>query len=144
MSMKYAWLLALLVCCGEQRWPDYNARTPDGYRVVLPDALGVERDLVLVWVDVRVAGWIAARQGSYDLAGLYNLAQTTTYFVVDDYRFGSASSPTGWAVGDINTYSKHPTLRCSVYDQAYGQLASDGMGLAVIPHELDHRLGVNH
>lgn len=144
--MKYAWLLLLVGCDLDNRskWPPHNAVTQDGYRAFLPDGLSVDRDLVLVWIDVRVADWIESRKGEYPLEGLYHLAQTTTYWVVDDYRFPTAGSYTGYAVGDINSWSKHPVLRCCIYTQSSGQLPSDGMGVIVIGHELDHRLGISH
>ena len=138
--------LLLLASCddGIADWPPHNSVTPGGYRAFLPDGLGFDRDLVLVWVDVRVADWIESRKADYPIEGLYHTAQTTTYWVVNDYRFPEPWSPTGFAAGDINTWSKHPVLRCCVYTQTPGQLPADGMGLIVIAHELDHRLGMSH
>lgn len=128
----------------EDEWPPNNAYTPGGYRVWMPMGMSQPDDLVLSWVDIRVSDWIASRSGEYDPSGLSHLAQTTTYWIIDDYHFPSPWSSTGYAAGDINTWSSHPIARVCLYTGSFGQLASDGIGLPVIAHELDHRLAITH
>lgn len=142
--MRYIWLLLLIGCDNHDKWPKHTHVTTNGYRVFLPEALSVDPQLVLVWIDIRVKDWIESRKGEYYEGGLNHIAWTTTYCVVDDYRFPTPWSPTGYAAGDINTWASRPTLRCCVYTQSWGQLPSDGMGVIVIAHELDHRLGITH
>lgn len=129
---------------GIDEYPPHNSVTNAGYRCWLPMDSSVDHDTLRMWIDIRVSVWLALRGPAYGYEGTAYLAGSTTYRVVDDYRFPSAWSPTGWAVGEINTWSKHPTLKAAIYDCGPGLLPPDGMGLIVISHELDHRLGISH
>ena len=143
--MKYLPLLLLSGCLDidpwRAEWPENNGRTPDGYRRWFPEEMSVDPGLVQAWIDVRVADWIALRSDTYGAENVSNLAITTTFWVMDDYRFQTQS---GYVVGDITVSSNHPVARVCIYDHEFGHLPDDGMGLIVIEHELDHRLGISH
>lgn len=124
-------------------WPAHNNMTQDGRRVWLPDNLSQSPALVMVWVDIRVSDWIAQRGPEYGFEYVAAVACNATFWIIDDYRFPSPWSPTGYAAGDVSP-GEHYSVRACIYTGAYGQLASDGMGLPVIGHELDHRLDISH
>lgn len=164
-------ILPLLVSClplENDGWPNWNEVTPNGYRVDFSGCQSVDRDVVLGWIDSRVESWQLARCDGYG-GVVYGIPYACVFKTVDYWAFPTIASPTGWAVGMVNTGADHPLIWCSIFQGhkcdsppdpatleypytlgpyngqwAYGTLYDDGMGLLVIGHELDHLLGIDH
>jgi len=166
--------LALLTGCslfkGHDDKPQY-IYTPMGRPCLFmsgPWTRDVTSPQVLAWVDERIERWIQKRKGEYGEALCRNVAASTIYELVDDFRFATIFSPTGYAEG---TYEPQGTqgrrIRACLYTKAeaverpatvpypdmieqrdglwkWAVFPIDGVGFAVMPHELDHGLGIKH
>lgn len=139
-------------------------RTPNGAEVLTPLPAwreGQQDAQVLEWVDARIAQWVASHP-ERSPAELLELAHKYTYKLIDHFRFPAPlASTTGYAEGQI-FYSTGYILVC-LYTKAqavekpatvpypwmieqrdglwkWGVFPSNGIGFAVIPHELEHTL----
>lgn len=150
--------------------PEPNAYTPDGYGVIIPSGWAHDpftQDQVLEWVDTRIAEWISQRGSEYGVDACTAVSYDTTYTLVDDCRFVEPSSPTFYANGSHSGDGPHYVKAC-LYAKGesleeplevpypsmgpwymsgvwkWGVFPTDGIGFAVIGHELDHALEINH
>lgn len=101
-------------------------------------------DQVLIWLDDRFIEWLEYRQtecgGSFDHDYLWHTAHAYHYVLIDDYHFQSPLGPAaGMKYGGL-------IFGCIWLNDGLGGfiLPSNGIGLAVIPHELDHAIGIDH
>lgn len=146
-------------------------RTPRGFLVHVPPQPSVAQGLftkeqAFAWLEARIDQWVEQRGAQYGREHCYAVAFRYPFILYDDYRFACAASPTGWCAGQhwgdgfhckrieaciwsrAHSYA-YPhgapahTIRESNGTYTYGYLP-DGVGLAVIPHELDHAIGIHH
>lgn len=157
-----AFLAGILAGCRDGE-SDFEV-TPGGYRVVEVVDNGsfssglISRGQAFAWLDIRVDEW-ATQFGPGDPEALKAMARQRVLFtIIDDYRFECVSSKTGFCAGSYSrvsgvvTASIYARVVTSSYpagappwtirDQGDGTWThgeiQGGVGLAVIPHELQH------
>jgi len=150
--------MLLLFSCGENRY-DWGVVdvTPAGYRIIIPLLHEVDKAIVKEWLDQRISHWIESNPGHSQVP------QSLYYIIVDHWYFDTSASPTGYANGESWQGSY---IKACIYQKGLSQeypinapvhtvfLGADGLwrfgylpdgtGLAVIPHELDHQIGIYH
>lgn len=159
---------SLLFGCIGDRKPEWNMLTPEGYRVNAPGSWshGMEMPEVLSWVDARIDQWVSDRSVAYGVSedSLRGVASNTVYNLVDDWCFVCVWSPTFYAEGMCDEGDPNEITAC-LYTKAesaeypdaapypewvqfrqgvwkYGVFPADGVGFAVLLHELDHAAGI--
>ena len=170
---KFALLLLLAGCSlfkGHDDKPQY-IYTPMGRPCLFMNGgwtRGVTDAQVLSWGDARIEEWIEKRKAEYGEQLCRNVANSAIYELVDHFRFESIFSPTGYAEGTYEPQgTKGRRIRACLYTKAeaavkpasvpypdmiefrdslwkWAVFPADGVGFAVLPHELDHGLGIGH
>lgn len=147
---KHATLTPLLLCSCATLWggPDPE-KTAAGLSV---NRVGDERGSfssgrlakakVFAWLDTQVGRWAESRsiENGKSRDELWKIARGTTFRLVDDWHFQSKYSPTGWAAG---SRLANIVAACIWEGEKDGALflPADGVGLSVVPHEMDHVAG---
>jgi len=129
---------SLLLACDPPKDDDDFVLTGDGYKVTGP--VGPH---CLDWIDIRINEWITAVPDQVGQDYRKSVAHKYTYQSVMDWRFPTDDSPTGYAVG-IHYGAPIYLIGACVYDGGMYSLPTSGIGYAVIPHELDHSIGLHH
>lgn len=109
----------------------------------------------LDWVDQRVEEWVQQRKDSYAEAMLRDNARRMEYYLYDDWMVGYPPGAHGSVTANImkvSIYSigKGPSPPPNAWMPRlsssgvwwWGEIA--GVGCDVIPHELDHTIGIHH
>ena len=135
---------------------------------------GVTEAEVMEWVDKRCDAWLEARAGYRGREYAEATLAECWIQPVDDWRIPvsrAPEAPTGFAEG-VHRYSGPPGPESTHYIQAclytkvesaekpanppypewvvfenvwkHAVFPADGIGMAVLPHELDHAIGIGH
>lgn len=133
---QYLPLLLLLGC--EVKEDDPSWTTPDGYHVT-----GEIHENSLYWIDLRIAEWIAEGTTQEDQLHRKAVAKGYTFQSIMDFHFKADESPTGYAAG-IHYGPPLYLIGACCYTGGMYSLPTSGIGYPVIPHELDHSIGIGH
>jgi hypothetical protein len=131
--------------CGEEEsdLPAYSL-TAAGYKITVPTiAAGHSARTVGDLLDARIEEWVAEHP-ERDPSTLRGVARQYQFIVVDDWRFATAYSPTGYASGMI-WMTGELNITLALYGNAARRDAGDlAGGLPATHHELDHAIGMTH
>lgn len=138
-------LLLATAGCGEEEsdLPAYSL-TAAGYRISVPAlAAGHPPQAVGEKLDARIEEWVALHP-EIDPASLRATAHLYQFIIVDDWKFASPYSPTGYASGEI-WMTGELNIRLALYANAARRDAGDlANGLPATGHELNHAIGIHH
>lgn len=134
-----AFLAASALACRKEDNDYYY--TQMGYRFEVRWDLGGHHYTVYdlsYWLDCRVEEWVAAHP-SRAPSELRAIARRCRFLLIDHWKYAEDASPTGYAAGSQWLMN----IAACVWNSPEWNPAQ-GPGLLVVPHELDHVIGVHH
>lgn len=156
--------LFALLGCRDKEDDDYEL-TPNGYRIYWVEDQGsfsggwITKELLFYWVDQQIDQWVLSHP-EYAADSLYEVARKEGYYLHDHFRFPSNASPTGYAAGQISGWRIDAGIYGTYVSLAYPSgipphtiVPTDNYWrhgdhtkplVPVIPHELDHAIGIHH
>ena len=140
--VTHAIALAIASCADSDEGDWY--RSPSGYRLRVDhrgrmDALDYSIVDTAAWLDLRIKEWIASHS-ERNPDELRAIASSARFGLIDDWRFASRASPTGFAAGQTLIPTRY--VEACVWNSATWKPPEPG--LIVISHEMDHLLGIGH